>query len=218
MIAFDPAALDAPSVSEFRRSLGVNRPSFYKIRDRHHSEGNAALNPRSRAPEQPARVFTDDTTKVVLGIRRRLKGKGWDAGPKSIWHAGVDEAEFPGSIPSVSTIARIPAGAAGNTGVVDANPRKRPRSSFIRFQRAAAMAMWQLDAFEYKLTDSERTKVTVYQLVDDSTGFDVGTAVFPSPENGQDAIATVGAAIDAYGVLQELLSDYADLGIMPMSV
>lgn len=203
IVAFDPSAPDSVSVSEFCRSLGISRPSFYAIRRRFRAESNAALNPRSRAPKRPARRYTKTTERVVLDIRRWLKSKGWDAGPKSVWHTGVDDALFAGGVPSVSTIARILAAA----GVVDANPRKRPRSSYIRFHRAAAMEMWQLDAFEYVLFDVAGTMVTVYQLVDDSTRLDVGTAVFTGAENGTDAIATVGTAITAYGVPQELLSD-----------
>lgn len=207
IIAYDPADPDAPSVSEFCRSLGISRPSFYQVRDRFRAEGNAALNPRSRAPKQPARVYADDTVKIMLGVRERLAGKGWDAGPRSVWQACVDEALFTGPVPSVSTIGRIFAEA----GVVEKNPRKRPRTSYIRFQRAAAMEMWQLDAFEFKLFDhdveAERTKVTVYQLLDDSTRLDVGTSAYADPENGDDAVATVTAALDGYGVPRELLSD-----------
>ncbi len=54
IIAFDPAAPDAPSVSEFCRAVGISRPSFYNLRERYAAEGNAALNPRSRAPKTPA--------------------------------------------------------------------------------------------------------------------------------------------------------------------
>ena len=93
----------------------------------------------------------------MLTIRRRLTAKGWDAGPKSVWHAGIDDALFPSKPPSVSTIARMLAEA----GVVAANPRKRPRKSSIRFQRAAAMQLWQLDAFTYALFAEERLQVTV---------------------------------------------------------
>lgn len=149
IIAYDPADPGAPSISQFCRSLGISRPSFYKVRDRFRHEGNAALNPRSRAPKQAARVYTEDMVVIVLAVRAQLVGNGWDAGPRSIWHDCVDEALFTGPIPSVSTIARVLAEA----GVVEKNPRKRPRSSYIRFQRAAAMEMWQLDAFEFPLFD-----------------------------------------------------------------
>ena len=207
IIAFNPAEPGAPSVSEFCRELGVSRPSFYKVRDRFAREGNAALNPRSRAPKAPAHRYGQDTAEVVLEVRKQLTGNGWDAGPIWIWHACVDEGLFTSSIPSVSTIARILAQA----GVVDANPRKRPRSSCIRFQRAAAMELWQLDALEYPLFDEtggrRPDKVTIYQLLDDSTRYDVGTQAFADPENGDDAVSAVGAALAADGAPQELLSD-----------
>jgi hypothetical protein len=95
--------------------------------------------------------------------------------------------------------------------VVDANPRKRPRSSYIRFQRAAAMELWQLDALEYTLFDDtaggQPVKVTIYQLLDDSTRYDVGTQAFADPENGDDAVSAVSTALTTHGVPQELLSD-----------
>lgn len=203
IISFDPAADGAPSVSEFCRTLGITRPSFYNVRKRFQSEGNSALNPRSRAPKQPARTFVQETVEIVVQIRRMLESKGWDAGPKSIWHAGVDGALFADTVPSVSTIARMLA----DTGLVAPNPRKRPRTSYVRFQRAYAMEMWQLDAFEYLLCGADRRKVTIYQVVDDSTRFDVGSCAFHDPENGRDAVTAVAAAIQAHGVPQELLSD-----------
>ncbi len=208
IIEFDPFATDGPSVSEFCQRLNISRPSFYNIRRRFLHEGNTALNPRSSAPNNPVRVFDQQTTEIVLRIRARLKTEGWDNGPKSIWFTGVDTGEFLAPVPSVATIARILASA----GVTNANPRKRPRSAWLRFSRAAAMEMWQLDAFEYRLADAQSaeargTKVTVYQLLDDSTRFDVGTLCFADPENGTDAIITLEAAFTEHGVPQELLSD-----------
>ncbi|MGO3277987.1 MAG: integrase core domain-containing protein [Brevibacterium aurantiacum] len=208
IISYDPADPASPSISEFCRTHGISRPSFYKVRDRYAAEGNAALNPRSRAPKKPARTFTTDTANIVLDVRERVSSSGWDAGPKTIWFTVVDEALFADEcIPSVSTIARI----LKDAGVVAKNPKKRPRTSYIRFQRAAAMELWQLDAFEFRLFDHDdtalRTKVTIYQLIDDSTRMDVGTSAYGRPENGDDAVTTVSTALDAYGVPQELLSD-----------
>lgn len=49
--------------------------------------------------------------------------------------------------------------------------------------------------------------MTVYQLVDDATRFDVGTQAFSDPENSADTITTFTAAITAYGAPREVLSD-----------
>lgn len=74
------------------------------------------------------------------------------------------------------------------------------------------MKMWQLDAFEYRLADARGpnvlgTKVTVYQLLDDSTRFAVGTMCFATPGNGTDAITALRSAFTDHGVPKELLSD-----------
>lgn len=61
----------------------------------------------------------------------------------------------------MATIARLLA----SVGQVDASPKKRPKSSYIPFVRQAVMSLWQLDAFEYRLTIGQT--VTVYQLLVD---------------------------------------------------
>lgn len=67
------------------------------------------------------------------------------------------------------------------------------------------MALWQLDAFEYQLATG--TIVTVYQLLDDATRYDVGTWAHTRQENSADAQRVLERAIDQYGAPQELLSD-----------
>lgn len=106
-------------------------------------------------------------------------------------------------IPSVSTIARLLRAA----GAVEANPKKRPKSSYMRFQRDQAMALWQIDAFEYTLFDQTGTVVTIYQVLDDATRKDVGTTAFADTENGEDAMAVMRACIANYGPPHEVLSD-----------
>lgn len=203
IIEFNPDLPDAASISQFCKQLGISRPSYYKVKERYIAEGNKALNPHSRAPKTTVRVHGDQTKEVVLRIRKRLAQSGWDNGPQSIWFEGVDTDEFAGKIPSVATIGRILAEA----GVTKTNPRKRPRSAWMRFARSYPMEMWQLDGMEYRLFDPDGTKVLVYQLLDDGTRFDVGTQCFAQLENGDDAITVLKAAFAAYGVPQELLSD-----------
>lgn len=82
---------------------------------------------------------------MVLAMRERLGQFGWDNGPRSIWYALIDQPNVVQPIPSVSTIARILAAA----GVVAKNPRKRPRSSIVRFERSCAMELWQLDEMDH---------------------------------------------------------------------
>lgn len=67
------------------------------------------------------------------------------------------------------------------------------------------MSLWQLDAFEYDLINGQT--VTNYQLLDDSTRFDVGTTAHIRAENSTDAKSVLADAIAVHGAPQEVLSD-----------
>lgn len=202
IINYDPFQPHSLSVAEFCRSLKVSRGVFYKIRGRAAGESTAALHPRSRAPRQPARRYGPEVVNELVRIRKRLKTDGWDYGPRSVHYEAALQDIFPGDrIPSVATIARL----LSSVGQVDPAPRKRPKSSYIPFVRATAMSLWQLDAFEYRLTEGQT--VTVYQLLDDATRYDVGTWAHARHENSTDARQVIGRALDAHGAPRELLSD-----------
>lgn len=55
------------------------------------------------------------------------------------------------------------------------------------------MALWQLDAFEFRTTKNQL--VTVYQLIDDATRFDVGSSAHQRHENSHDARHVLARAI-----------------------
>ncbi|OAV62447.1 helix-turn-helix domain-containing protein [Enteractinococcus helveticum] len=131
IIAFDPADPDAVTVSEFCKTLKISRRSFYTIRTRYAEESQAALHPRSSAPHTTQRVYDESVTRVLLAARADLKSRGWDYGPMSIRFEIAIEQLLDPPIPSVSTIARLLRAA----GAVEANPKKRPKSSYVRFQR-----------------------------------------------------------------------------------
>lgn len=203
IITFDPANPDAVKVSEFCTSLKISRRSFYTIRQRYAEESRAALHPRSSAPHRTQRVYDDSVTRVLLAARADLKSRGWDYGPMSIrFEIAVEHLVEP-PIPSVSTIARLLRAA----GAVEANPKKRPKSSYVGFQRSQTMALRQIDAFEYKLFDDHTSKVTIYQVLDDATRKDMGTTAFADPENADDAMTVMQACITAYGAPHEVLSE-----------
>nr|WP_193081431.1 integrase core domain-containing protein [Brevibacterium aurantiacum] len=202
IINYDPTQPGALSVTEFCRSVKVSRSVFYKIRVRAQHESTAALHPRSRAPKQPARRYGPDVVNELVRIRKQLKADGWDYGPRTVHYEAIIADMFPGGqVPAPATIARLLAGV----GHVDSSPKKRPKSSYIPFARSTAMALWQLDAFEYTL--STGTIITIYQLLDDATRFDVGTAAHSRDENSADAHVVLATAIAEYGAPKEVLSD-----------
>ncbi len=175
---YDPTQPHALSIIGFCRSLKISRSVFYKIRRPALHEAAAALHPRSRAPKVPARRYGQVVVNEVVKICKQLKTDGWDYGPRSIYYEAAMGGGFPGGkVRSVATIARLLA----SVGQVDASPKRRPKSSYIPFVRATAMSLWQLDAFEYRLANGQT--VTVYQLLDDASRYDVGTDAYSRHEN-----------------------------------
>lgn len=75
-----------------------------------------------------------------MRLRKELDDAGLDHGATSIqWHLGRDD-EVP-TVPSVATIHRI----LVRRGLVVAEPKKRPKATFRRFEAPAPNEMWQID-------------------------------------------------------------------------
>src|ERR1700749_2393926 len=74
-------------VSEVARSYGVARSWIYALLARYQGEGEAAFEPRSRRPKTSPNAVSDQTTALIVALRKDLAGQGLDAGPHTIcWH------------------------------------------------------------------------------------------------------------------------------------
>ena len=115
----------------------------------------------------------------MIELRLELVAGGLDAGPETIgWHL---EREG-GLVPSRATIGRI----LQRAGLVSPEPRKRPRSSYIRFQAAQPNETWQSDYTHWRLADG--TDVEILNWLDDHSRFLLACTAY-QPVTG-DAVAT----------------------------
>src|SRR4051812_11561669 len=136
-------ASDELNVSAFCRQQGISRETFYVWRRRYRAEGLAGLEPRSRAPKTSPRRTTGEVEDVVVAIRKELDELGVDAGPATIqWH--LARRGWP-AVPSQASIWRVLA----RRGFIQAQPRKRPRSSWHRFEASAPNELWQADVCDW---------------------------------------------------------------------
>lgn len=79
--------VEGRTVSEAARSYGVSRSWAYELVARYRSEGDKALEPRSRRPKNSPRRISDDTVELILTQRQELVAQGLDAGEHTIaWH------------------------------------------------------------------------------------------------------------------------------------
>ena len=192
---------DAPrgAVTTFCVEYEISRKTFYAIRARAKTEGQAAaLEPRSRRPKSSPGRVSEEIKAQAVGVRAALESSGLDHGPISVHDKMLALGMDP--VPSVASLARI----FREKGVARLEPRKKPRSAWRRFVYPAPNACWQIDATEYVLTGG-RTCV-IFQLIDDHSRYAVASHVAWG-ETAEAAVTVAKKAIAAHGVPQRLLSD-----------
>jgi transposase InsO family protein len=133
------------SVAQVVAEYGVSRSWVYELVARYRAEGQAAFEPRSRAPHTRPGATAPQTVQLVVELRQRLTEAGLDAGADTIgWHLTHHHQVAL----SRATINRILVRA----GAVVPEPKKRPKSSYIRFQAEQPNQTWQSDFTHYRLT------------------------------------------------------------------
>ncbi|WP_159449385.1 helix-turn-helix domain-containing protein, partial [Demequina sp. NBRC 110051] len=150
------------SISEAARRFGVTRQWVHRLLARYRAGGLDALEPRSRAPRSSPSAIPDELRQTVIAMRDSLVADGWDAGADSIRDRLIVQGVTP---PSRATVHRIVVAADR----VIAQPRKRPRSSWIRFEAAVPNETWQSDMTHWHLADG--TAVEIISWMDDHSRF-----------------------------------------------
>ena len=130
--------------AEVAAAYGVARSWVYELVARYRVEGDAAFEPRSRRPKTSPTAIADRTVELIVELRHRLSRQGLDAGADTIaWHlAHHHRLQI-----SRATIDRT----LHRQGLVTPAPRKRPRSSYIRFAAEQPNELWQADFTHYPL-------------------------------------------------------------------
>jgi transposase InsO family protein len=185
-------------VGEVCAQLGISRDTFYRYRRRFREQGWSGLLPRSSRPRSSPHQTSPELETLIVATRHELTAQGWDAGARSI-HARLLRAGVPG-LPNPRTVHRVLVRA----GVVEEQPAKRPRSSFIRFEHAQPNGCWQIDGTGWYLADG--TLVCIVRVIDDHSRMIMATRVGVA-ETTQLAWACLESAISRHGIPAMLLSD-----------
>ncbi len=185
------------SVTAAALESGISRGHLHRLLRRYREFGLEAVEPRSRRPRTSPGRTPDAVRDRIIGLRIVLTARGLDAGPATIaWHLGREG--LPG--PSTSTIRRVLHAA----GLVVPEPRKRPRSSWRRFEAAAPNELWQSDFTHWRLADG--SEVEICSWLDDHSRYLLACTVFRRV-GGDDVVATFTAAGDAHGWPAATLTD-----------
>jgi transposase InsO family protein len=136
------------SVAHVAAQYGVSQSWLFELVARYKAEGEAAFEPRSRRPKTVPRTTPAEVVELIVEYREKLTTTGLDAGPDTIaWHL----EHHHGVTVSRATISRY----LQAHGLVTPQPKKKPKSSYIRFAAAMPNETWQADFTHYRLTKAD---------------------------------------------------------------
>jgi transposase InsO family protein len=186
-------------VAEFCRAQNISRQTYYKWKRRFDREGLDGLRDRSRRPNTIVNATPPEVEDAIVRARKELADAGEFNGPFSIAARLGDEGVSP--VPSRTTIARI----LSRRGQVRPQPRKRPRSSYRRFEAGRPNEMWQSDWTEWHLGDGR--PVAIAGTLDDHSRLLVGIGAGSGEGTSELVWSVMAAAIGSYGVPMSSLTD-----------
>ncbi|MFC8501736.1 IS481 family transposase [Pedococcus sp. NPDC057267] len=197
------AVLAGAEVSEVAALVGVHRSTVHRWVGRYLSDQLGGLVDRSHRPVSCPHQVPASVEVLVAEMRR--EHPRWGARrirlellrtPPS---AGV-------TVPAVRTIVRI----LHRQGLSAPRPRKRPRSSYVRFERPGPMQLWGIDIVGgVQLVDTtigEVREVKVVTGVDDHSRFCVMAEVVERA-TGRAVCLAFARALARYGAPQQVITD-----------
>jgi transposase InsO family protein len=185
------------SQGEVARAYGVSQGWVSRLVARYQAEGEAAFEPRSRRPKTSPAAISADVVELMVRLRKELSGQGLDAGPDTIcWHL---EHHHQVKV-SPATVSRY----LTRRGLVTPEPKKRPKSSYIRFAAEQPNERWQSDFIHWYLADS--TEAEIISWVDDHSRYALSVTACPVT-TGEIVLATFRAACQQHGIPASTLTD-----------
>jgi transposase InsO family protein len=179
------------------REYGVSQGWVSRLVARYRAEGEAAFEPRSRRPKTSPSAISDDTAELIVRLRKELSGQGLDAGPQTIcWHL----ARHHQVRVSAATVSRY----LSRAGLVVPEPRKRPRSSYLRFEAEMPKECWQSDFTHYPLAGGAGTEILTW--LDDHSRYALAVTAHHRV-TGPIVLAAFGAACAEHGPPASTLTD-----------
>ena len=147
--------IEGRTQAETARQYEVSESSVSRWVARWRGEGDTAFQPRSRRPGSSPSKVCDKTVELVVNLRAELSVQGLDAGPHTIaWHLQQRHQ----ITVSPSTIRR----RLADLGLVEPNAKKRPKSSYVRFEADLPNEMWQSDFTHWRLATGAEVEIITW--------------------------------------------------------
>jgi transposase InsO family protein len=189
--------LEGLTQADAARLYGLSEATVSRLVARYRVEGEAAFEPRSRRPSRSPSQLGADTVELIVNLRKELVDAGLDAGPHTIaWHLHQRHDVTV----SAATIRR----RLLEFGFITPNPKKRPKSSYIRFEAEVPNECWQSDFFHWRLADGTDTEILTW--LDDHARYAL-TITVCRRVTGKAVVATFREAAGQHGYPASVLTD-----------
>lgn len=147
--------LEGRTQADVARNYRVSKGWVSKLVARYRAEGEAAFDARSRRPHTSPNQTPQGTIDLIISLRTQLAAAGHDAGPDTIaWHL----TQHHKVTVSPATISRY----LTRAGLITPEPKKKPRSSYIRFEAAMPNETWQSDFTHYRLAGDRDVEILTW--------------------------------------------------------
>ncbi|PZS08443.1 MAG: transposase [Acidimicrobiales bacterium] len=178
---------------------GISYRWVHTLVGRYLAGGWAAIQPRSRRPKTSPAATPVAVVDQIIALRRALSDAGHDAGAATIaYHLG--RTGCAGPVPAASTIWKM----LKRHGLIELEPKKRPKSSYIRFQADLPNECWQADFTHWRLADN--TGVEILCFLDDHSRLALSVTAHPVV-TGTIVTDTFGNVTGVYGLPASTLTD-----------
>lgn len=189
--------IEGRSQSEVAEAYGVSKGWVSKLVARYRAEGETAFEARSRRPHTSPNETPVEVVDLIVGLREQLTGQGLDAGAETIcWHL---ETHYQVRVSTATVWRHLKA-----QGLIQAQPEKRPKSSYVRFEADLPNEMWQADFTHWPLEDGTDTEILSF--LDDRSRYALSITVHPRV-NGRNVVDVFRAATSRYGPPASTLTD-----------
>ena len=183
--------------AEVARTYNVSKGWVSKLIARWRLEGDAAFQPRSRRPRTSPNAISAATIELIVNLRTNLQNQGLDHGPATIaWHLTHHHT----ITVSPATISRH----LSRHGMVTPAPKKRPKSTYIRFQADLPNECWQSDFTHWQLADGSGVEILTF--LDDCTRYAISVTAHNTVTT-QVIIDAFRTAISRHGTPASTLTD-----------
>ncbi|MHA6668517.1 IS481 family transposase [Homoserinimonas sp. A447] len=137
--------LEGRSPSVVAADYGVQRRWVHTLVKRYREGGWDAIEPRSRRPHTSPTQLSQALEEEIVALRTELAVQRHDAGAETI---AAHLHHRHGSTPATSAIWRV----LRRHQLVTPQPKKRPRSSYTRFEADLPNETWQSDFTHWRLS------------------------------------------------------------------